>query len=231
MEIENRINYVSEHTEVVRLPKQTLATFGVTVIDYYLVTEPVYAESANTSEETVVRRGCVVAEKPRVVTPMYLMRLEGFGENARRYFRELAQASPSMTGLYYSYRNEFKSLDIVTESLTTVVNRLNEMLDGEGNPLATIIKGVDELWDVSLLKFITELTERSINSNIVEFGGRGLLGIDNSGGTKHGRYVIEDLFKQAEVDVLQATELKQELDRWGFFYEYEDRFLDLFRKI
>ncbi|MDY6833665.1 MAG: hypothetical protein SVY53_02545 [Chloroflexota bacterium] len=231
MDIEDRINHASQNTEVVRPPKQTLATFGVTVIDYYLVTEPVYAESSNGSDETVVRRGCVVAEKPRVVTPMYLMRLDGFGENAKRYFQELAQASPTMTGLYYSYRNEVKSIDIVSEPLATVVNRLNEVLDREGNPLATIIKGIDELWDVSLLKFITELTEQSVNSNIVEFGGRGLLGIDSSGGTKHGRYIIENLFKQAEVDVSRATELKQELDRWGFFYEYEDRFLDLFRKI
>jgi len=41
---------------------------------------------------------------------------------------------------------------------------------------------------------------------------------------------IEELFKQARKDRAKAFELKQELDRLGLFKEYEDRFLDLFKK-
>jgi proteasome assembly chaperone (PAC2) family protein len=41
---------------------------------------------------------------------------------------------------------------------------------------------------------------------------------------------IEGLFDQAARDRSQAFELKQELDRLGVFKEYEDRFLDLFKK-
>ena len=41
---------------------------------------------------------------------------------------------------------------------------------------------------------------------------------------------IETLFEQAEKDHTKAFELKQELDRLGLFKEYEDRFLDLFKK-
>jgi proteasome assembly chaperone (PAC2) family protein len=41
---------------------------------------------------------------------------------------------------------------------------------------------------------------------------------------------IERLFEQAAKDRSKAFELKQELDRLGVFKEYEDRFLDLFRK-
>lgn len=41
---------------------------------------------------------------------------------------------------------------------------------------------------------------------------------------------IEQLFEQAEKDRSKAFELKQELDRLGVFKEYEDRFLDLFKK-
>jgi len=44
------------------------------------------------------------------------------------------------------------------------------------------------------------------------------------------RQRIEDLFDQAEKDRSKAFELKQELDRRGVFKEYEDRFLDLFKK-
>jgi uncharacterized protein len=41
---------------------------------------------------------------------------------------------------------------------------------------------------------------------------------------------IEDLFELAAKDRSKAFELKRELDRLGLFKEYEDRFLDLFRK-
>lgn len=41
---------------------------------------------------------------------------------------------------------------------------------------------------------------------------------------------IEGLFEQARHDRSKAYELKRELDRLGVFKEYEDRFLNLFRK-
>jgi hypothetical protein len=41
---------------------------------------------------------------------------------------------------------------------------------------------------------------------------------------------IEDLFAAARGDRSRSFELKRELDRLGVFPEYEDRFLDLFRK-
>jgi proteasome assembly chaperone (PAC2) family protein len=47
---------------------------------------------------------------------------------------------------------------------------------------------------------------------------------------KAARARVEDLFSQASKDRSKAFELKQELDRQGLFKEYEDRFLDLFKK-
>jgi proteasome assembly chaperone (PAC2) family protein len=41
---------------------------------------------------------------------------------------------------------------------------------------------------------------------------------------------LEELFEEAKKDRSKAFELKQELDRLGVFKEYEDRFLDLFKK-
>jgi hypothetical protein len=41
---------------------------------------------------------------------------------------------------------------------------------------------------------------------------------------------IEQLFTQAREDRAKAYELKRELDRLDVFREYEDRFLDLFKK-
>jgi hypothetical protein len=44
------------------------------------------------------------------------------------------------------------------------------------------------------------------------------------------RRQIEDLFEHAESDRSLAVKLKRLLDEHGVFGEYEDRFLDLFRK-
>jgi len=41
---------------------------------------------------------------------------------------------------------------------------------------------------------------------------------------------IEKLFEQSRIDISRASELKVELDKWNVYKEYEDRFLDLFRK-
>jgi uncharacterized protein len=41
---------------------------------------------------------------------------------------------------------------------------------------------------------------------------------------------IDKLFEASRQDISQAKELKIELDKWNVYKEYEDRFLDLFRK-
>lgn len=41
---------------------------------------------------------------------------------------------------------------------------------------------------------------------------------------------IDKLFEQAKSDITKANELKVELDKWSVYKEYEDKFLDLFRK-
>ncbi len=44
------------------------------------------------------------------------------------------------------------------------------------------------------------------------------------------RQKIDELFKEAQRDITQASKLKDELDRWNVYKEYEDKFLDLFKK-
>lgn len=41
---------------------------------------------------------------------------------------------------------------------------------------------------------------------------------------------IEKLFVEAKTDIAKAHQLKAELDKWNVYREYEDRFLDLFKK-
>jgi hypothetical protein len=226
-----KIEYAIANTEVVRSPRQRLATFGETQIYYYLVAEPVYAELTGAGGETVVREGRVMAERPKIVTPHYLLNLfQGFehGHEYADYIRR--KYGDNEPGLLYRYRNEPKGMNIISSPLNEVVGRLNELIDREKNPLTSIIKGVDEMWDVSLMKFIHELTRHSMQVNVSELDRWGLLDVDRSGVPAGARRRIEDIFLMVEKGYADASHLKAELERWGVFWEYEDRFLNLFRK-
>ncbi len=228
---EDRIEHAIRHTEILRPPKQSLSTFGTTNVYYYLVTEPAYSEITRAVDETVVREGRVIAERPRIVTPYYLSRLEGFSLEARKYLDALIQAHGlDAPGLFYTYRNEPKELNIVSDKWLSVVDRLNAEIDKRNDPLASIIKGVDELWDVSLLKFIYEITGASAQNNLLQMESRGLLSMDSGGVPADARVRIEELFSKIIKGERDPAELKGELDRWGLFKEYEDRFFKIFKK-
>jgi len=228
---DERIRDAVKHTEILRAPKQSLYTFGTTNIYYYLVTKPAYSELIKNVTETVVREGRVTAERPRIVTPYYLSRLEGFSSEASKYFEALMKEHGSnIRGLFYTYKNEPKELTIVSENLLSVVDKLNAEIDKRGDPLAAIIKGEDELWDVSLMKFISEVTNSSLQENLRQMGSRGLLNIDAAGIPLDARVRIDELFEKVMKGESEPGELQEELERWGLFEEYEDRFFSIFRK-
>jgi len=228
---DERIREAVLNTQILRAPKQSLATFGVTSIYYYLVTEPAYSDVLKCQSETVVREGKVVAQRPRIVTPYYLSRLEGFSGEARKYFEMLIQMhQPDTAGLFYTYRNEPKELSVVSDNLLSVVDKLSREIDKKGDTLTSIIKGEDSLWDVSILKFIYELTKNSVTNNFAEMNGLGLANIDSSGLPVDARMRIEGLFRQVERGETEPSQLKSELDRWNVFSEYQDRFLSIFKK-
>jgi len=220
--MDDKIKYVLEHTELIKAPRQELATFGSSIIDYWVVTEL----AGNVS---VVRDGKVIAEPPRIVTPTYLVNVEGFSAQAKGYLNMMAGEHPDEPGVFYKYKNEPKEMHIVSEPIKGVINNLSSQIEEQHNPLSTIIKGVEELWDVSLLIFIYGLTRRSVHTNVAEFHRKGLLDIDASGVPRDARIHIEELFEQVSHNLSRAPELVVELNRWGLFPEYQDRFFALFK--
>jgi hypothetical protein len=228
---DERIIEAVKKTEILRPPKQLLDTFGVTDIHYYLLTEPVYAGFTENDYETVIREGRVIAERPKVITPYYLNRLEGFSEEARKYFKFLRHSlGPNAPSILYSYKNQPTGLSIVPGRLPAVVERVNSSVNESGERLAVIIKGEDSLWDVSLLKFIYELTQNSLKNNIAQLNSKGLLGVDEEGIPLDVRRSIEEHFIKVVEGESDPRTLKEELERWQLFDEYQDRFFTLFKK-
>ena len=230
-ETDRRIAKALQLTHVVRPPKKQLATFGVTNLQYYLVTEPSYGDPVPDEEESVIREGKVVSLRPTIVTPNYMLNLEGFGENAKRYMESLGQRfGPHTPGLLYQYRNEPGNLEIVSGQVPVVAQRISQDLDKRGVDSAGVILGIDDLWDVSLLKFIYEYTVASVTSNVGEMEAMGLFDPDPELNVPRGVIQrIEELFSQVQ-EGLDPKHLHRELARWGLFDYYQDRFLGLFRR-
>jgi len=230
-EAERRIWNAIQLTHVVRPPKQHLATFGVTNLKYYLVSEPSYKDLVPGEEESVIREGKVVSQRPTIVTPAYMMNLEGFGEEARKYMDSLVRSfGPNSPGLLYQYRNEPGGLDIVGGQTYAVAQRIANDLDKRGVDSAVVILGIDDLWDVSILKFIYEYTAASVASNVGEIQAMGLLDPHPEVDVPRGVVQrIEEMFHQVEGG-LDPKLLHRELTRWGLFDHYQDRFLHLFRR-
>lgn len=223
MELDEKIQKAIENTVVIKPPKQSLATFGTTNIYYYLITD--LMERTN-----VVREGRVIAAKPKIVTPTYLVNLEGFSGGARRYVELMAQQFPHEPSIFYSYKNEPGDMNIVSQTTDEIVDKIAQKIESHHDPLTAIIKGVEEMWDVSLIKFTFELTSKSMQSNIAEMERSGLLRMDNAGVPRDARVYIEELFEKTKQDNSLAPLLVTELKRWGLFAEYQDRFLSLFKK-
>jgi hypothetical protein len=80
------------------------------------------------------------------------------------------------------------------------------------------------------MKFIYELTRSSLQNNLQQMGARGLLDTDAIGIPADVRIRIERLFTQVSQGECEPRELKDELDRWGLFEEYEDKFFTFFGK-
>ena len=219
---------VIKSTKVLLKPKNLLSTYNQTKIRYHIVTEPSYKEMQFEGNDSVIRHGVVTAQTPKVVTPDFLYRTSGFGDDAKEYIRELTKMlGKNEPALLYTYKNESTDMEIVAGNPMEVSERIKKRLFNN-NANHTVIRGVNALWDVSLLKFIFDYTRESANNNYNDLSKSGLLE-DQNGVPVAVRKRIQGLINEAKKGNIRANDLHKELDDWGLFNEYEDEFLSLFR--
>ena len=219
------------NTIVVKPPKQGVYTFGTTTLTYNLVTQPLYQalDINNTKHEAVVRTGTVKAEPPKIVTPNFLSRSVGFGDQAQNFLEELIKRGQANTpGILYTYHNQPSKTEIVYSSPDLVAERISKEIDVNSKSLETVILGVDELWDVSLMKFILDWTNQSAPDNTEQFKSSGRLGM-LKGIPQDARIRIEEMFHNVKKGDLDPTILHDELENWDVFDEYQDNFFSIFK--
>jgi hypothetical protein len=167
-------DYAIENTQVIVAPEQQIATFGSTSFNFYLI-----SELMDRVDQVRVRNGRIHAERPQIVTPEHYTRLllEGFGEKAQHYVDQLREHLRSIAVLRYGF--QFRKTDMTEEtlrdSLGSVINRTKRRVESGNEPLSAVIQGVDDAWEVCLLKFTIDLIERSSGGNFGDFRKRGLI--------------------------------------------------------
>ncbi|CAN5435345.1 hypothetical protein BH18VER1_BH18VER1_08520 [soil metagenome] len=171
---EDDFQYAAENTQVILAPEQQIATFGSTSFRFYLISE--LMDQVN---DVRIRNGRIHAERPQIVTPEHYARLllEGFGDKAERYAEQLRDRMRNAAVLRYGF--QFRKTDVVEDrvrdSVEAVIARTKRTVDLAEEPGSAIIQGVDDAWEVCLLKFTIDLIERSAGGNLGDFKRRGLL--------------------------------------------------------
>src|SRR2546430_12952539 len=167
-------DYALENTRVILAPEGQIATFGSTSFKFYLI-----SELMDRVNQVRIRNGKIQAERPQILTPEHYCRLllEGFGEKAARYVDMIRQRTRDMAVLRYGF--QFRKTDVVEnrvrDTMEAVIERTRRQVEHSEERLSAVIQGVDDAWEVCLLKFTIDLIERSSGDNLGDFRKRGLV--------------------------------------------------------
>jgi len=172
---EDSFQFAVENTRLVLPPQRRLETFGTTMVNYYLVTEDM--DSAALSR---VREGRIEAEKPQILAPQHFSRLlvEGFGEKAEAYAAFVSENAHRFAFLKHGFRfrkNEIRSYE-VHDSVEAVLGRVSDEVKAKDDAMSAVVAGVEDGWEVCLLKFMIDLIHTSAPWQVEEMRRRGLLG-------------------------------------------------------
>jgi hypothetical protein len=219
--------YAVNNTEIVLMPTRHLETFGTTMLRYHHI-----SELMDTVNQVRVREGRMKANQPQVITPEAYSQtlLEGFGDEARRYVDWLREHEKEVRILQYGYRltQEAFSEHVLTENIKAVVERVRSEVKQRGDPFSAVVRGVDDPWDVCLIKLFWEVIQISARTNVEQLTKQRMF--DDVGGVPRGvRSEIESAFLAASRNPSLIPALGKRLQAYGLFEEYQDRFFSLVR--
>lgn len=178
MPSQDDIHYALETTRVLREPDHRIETFGETRFEFQLI-----SELMDRVDEVRIRTGEVEAQRPRIIRPDSYreVELEGFDPSARERFDKMLEKFRSegrdLAFLQYGFQFRRGQVheEIVHESMDSVRERVLEDIRRDGNPARAVIEGVDDTWEISILKFSFEMIQRSHDINAFDFKRRGLI--------------------------------------------------------
>ena len=220
--------YAVMNTDVVVAPRKSIETFGNTIINYSLVTELM-----DDASKVRIREGRMQASKPQIIMPSAYSNfvLEGFGDEAREYLSWLSEHEDDIRILQYGYslKQEAFSEEIVAGPIDAVIDRVKKDIEGGSDPFRALVRGVDSLWDVCLVRLFWVVTRASVVDNVREMQERKLF--EKEEGIPVGvKQEIEAAFAAARTNPSMVKALGALLKQHGLFDHYQDRFFALVRR-
>ena len=178
MHSQDDIHYALETTRVLREPDRRIQTFGETRFEFQLI-----SELMDRTGEVRIRTGEVEAQRPRILRPEAFREIEfdGFHSSARERFDEMLRKyraeGKDLAFLQYGFQFRRGQVheEIVHETIDAVRERVLEDIRRSGNPSLAVIEGVDDAWEISILKFSFEMIMRSHEINAFDLKRRGLI--------------------------------------------------------
>jgi hypothetical protein len=166
-------NYALENTKVLVSPASAIETYGQTSFRFCLLTEPM-----DEIGSVRIRKGVIHAERPRILAPQYISRLllEGFGDKAQDFAGWVEEQKDFHFLRYgFSLKKTDLSEHLLREPMEEAVQRMEEEMKKQSDPMAALIEGIDDAWEVCLMKFTMDLIQRSAGENVAEWKRRGLI--------------------------------------------------------
>jgi hypothetical protein len=172
MHSEDNLQYAIDNTKVILSPERRIETFGTTSFHFYLVTELM-----DRADEIRVRNGRIQADRPQILTAENIAKLtlEGFGERARKFVEMLQMRNAAMLKYGFQIRKEDLSERLVHDSIEAVLDRVTSQVPEALRGSSAVICGVDEGWEICLLKFTVEMIQQSAGGNIQDFRRKGII--------------------------------------------------------
>lgn len=168
------IQYAMENTQVLREPDRRIDTFGSTRFKFIMI-----SEMMDSVGKIRVRTGEVEAQKPQIIKPTAYnsVELEGFEEKAAELLDWLKKngQEPVFFQYGFSFKRTNASEEIISDRLEAVKDRVLSEAHESNDPMMAVIEGVDDAWEVGLLKFSIDMVQKSQEINEFDYRRKGLI--------------------------------------------------------
>ena len=168
------IQYAMETAQLLHEPDRRIDTFGATRFKFTMLSEPM-----DSTGQVRLRHGEMEAQKPQIIRPegMQGVELDGFQEKAGEFLDWLK--ANNLEPVFFQYGFMFKRGNVTEELLHDSIDAVRERVLADvrstGDPMLAVMEGVDDAWEVSLLKFAIEMIGKSSDINTFDFKRKGLL--------------------------------------------------------
>jgi len=137
------------------------------------------SEPMDTVGQVRVRRGEMEAQKPQIIRPQDMggVALEGFNDKAGEFLDFLREQN--LEPIFFQYGFMFKrgnvSEELIHDHIDAVRDKVIEDVRVSGDPMLAVMEGVDDAWEIGLLKFAIDMIGKSSDINTFDFKRKGLL--------------------------------------------------------